>query len=126
MSLATPLNRVLGLGSAKDGTEHWWGQRLSAVALAVLGVWLTISVTSFESFSYQAVVSWMQSPLSCVMLILTVLTLCYHSQLGVQVVVEDYVRGKGARVLTLVVVRFLHVLVGVAAAFAVLRLALGG
>ena len=125
MSLVTPLNRVLGLGSAKDGTEHWWGQRLSAVALAVLGVWLVIAVIGLESFGYAAVVAWAQSPLTSVLLILTVLTLCYHSQLGVQVVVEDYVHASGLKVATLIVVTFAHILLAAAGVFAVLKLAFG-
>jgi len=125
MSLVTPLNRVLGLGSAKDGTEHWWAQRLSAIALAVLGVWLTISVTSFESFGYSAVVSWMQAPLNCVLLILTVLTLSYHSQLGVQVVVEDYVHGTGRKIGALIASTFVHILLAAAGVFSLLKLAFG-
>ena len=125
MSLVTPLNRVLGLGSAKDGTEHWWGQRLSAVALVVLGVWLTVSVTAFESFAYTVVVTWMQAPLNCVMLILTVLTLAYHSQLGVQMVVEDYVHAAGLKIATLIVSTFIHGLLAVAGVFSLLKLAFG-
>lgn len=125
MSLVTPLNRVLGLGSAKDGMEHWWGQRLSAVALAVLGIWLTLSVVAFESFTYAAVVSWAQSPFNSVMLILTVLTLSYHSQLGVQMVVEDYVHAAGLKIGTLIASTFVHILLAATGAFALLKLAFG-
>jgi succinate dehydrogenase / fumarate reductase membrane anchor subunit len=125
MSLVTPLNRVLGLGSAKDGTEHWWRQRLSAIALAVLGSWLLIAVMGLESFDYASIVAWARSPLTSVLLTLTVLTVCYHSQLGVQVVVEDYVHTSGLKIATLIVVTFVHVLLAVAGVFAVLKVAFG-
>ena len=125
MSLVTPLNRVLGLGSAKDGTEHWWGQRLSAVALAVLGTWLVIAIIGLESFGYAPIVAWAQSPLTSVLLVLTVLTSCYHSQLGVQVVVEDYVHATGPKVATLILMTFVHILLAAMGVFAVLKLAFG-
>jgi len=125
MSLVTPLNRVLGLGSAKEGTEHWWGQRISAVALAVLGVWLVIAVAGLESFGYASVVAWVQQPLTSVLLVLTVLTLCYHSQLGVQIVVEDYVHSAGLKITTLIASTFAHVLLAAVGVVAVLRLAFG-
>lgn len=125
MSLVTPLNRVLGLGSANDGTEHWWGQRLSAVALAVLGSWLAIAVLGFEDFSHATVVSWVKAPINSVMLVLTVLTLCYHSQLGVQTVVEDYVHGAALKIATLIASTFAHILLAVAGVFSLLKLAFG-
>ena len=125
MSLVTPLNRVLGLGSAKEGTEHWWGQRISAIALAVLGVWLVFAVAGLESFGYESVVGWVRQPITSVLLVLTVLTLCYHSQLGVQMVVEDYVHAAGLKITTLSASTFLHVLLAAGGGVAVLRLAFG-
>jgi len=125
MSLVTPLNRVLGLGSAKEGTDHWWGQRISAVALAVLGLWLVVAVAGFESFSYASVAGWVQQPLTSVLLALTVLTVCYHSQLGVQMVVEDYVHATGLKIATLIISKFIHVLLAAVGLVAVLKLAFG-
>jgi len=125
MSLVTPLNRVLGLGSAKEGTEHWWGQRISAVALAVLGLWLVIAVAGLESFSYASVAGWVQQPLTSVLLVLTILTLCYHSQLGVQIVVEDYVHAAGLKITMLITSTFVHILLAAVGVVAVLRLAFG-
>ena len=125
MSLVTPLNRVLGLGSAKEGTEHWWGQRLSAVALAVLGLWLVIAVAGLESFGYASVAGWVQQPLTSVLLVLTILTLCYHSQLGVQIVVEDYVHAAGLKITLLIASTFVHILLAAVGVVAVLRLAFG-
>jgi succinate dehydrogenase / fumarate reductase membrane anchor subunit len=125
MSLVTPLNRVLGLGSAKEGTEHWWGQRLSAVALAVLGLWLVIAVAGLESFGYASVAGWVQQPLTSVLLVLTILTLCYHSQLGVQIVVEDYVHAEGLKITMLIASTFVHILLAAVGVVAVLGLAFG-
>jgi len=125
MSLVTPLNRVLGLGSAKEGTDHWWGQRISAVALAVLGLWLVVAVAGFESFGYASVAGWVQQPLTSVLLALTVLTVCYHSQLGVQMVVEDYVHATGLKIATLIISKFIHVLLAAVGLVAVLKLAFG-
>ena len=125
MSLVTPLSRVLGLGSARDGTAHWWGQRLSAIALTVLGLWLVIAVAGFEALDYASVAGWVQQPLTSVLLALTVLTVCYHSQLGVQMVVEDYVHATGLKIATLIASKFIHVLLAAVGLIAVLKLAFG-
>ena len=85
MSLVTPLNRVLGLGSAKDGVEHWRAQRLSAVALALLGLWLVVAFIGLADLRYDTVVTWLQAPSASILMILTLLTLGYHSQLGVRI-----------------------------------------
>lgn len=125
MNLITPLNRVLGLGSAKGGSEHWWVQRLTAVALIPLGLWLAWSLMRLQDFSYLVVSAWIGRPVTSILMILTVLTLTYHSKLGVQVVIEDYVSGKGSKVCTLVVSTFIHVVIAVAAVFAILKVAFG-
>jgi succinate dehydrogenase / fumarate reductase membrane anchor subunit len=91
MSLKTPLGRVLGLGSAKEGTDHWWAQRVSAVALIILGSWFVFSVLRLESLTYLDVIRFIGVPLNAVLLSLLSLTLAYHSYLGVQVVIEDTV-----------------------------------
>lgn len=126
MNLRSPLGFVLGHGSAREGVHHWWHLRTTSAALAVLGTWFVFSVLTLPDLGRDAIVAWLSRPFSAVLMFLFVLVTVWHSMLGVQVVVEDYVRGKGARVLTLVLVRFLHVLVGAAALFAVLKLALGG
>ena len=125
MSLVSPLNRVLGLGSAKDGTSHWWGQRVSAVALTILGLWLVIGLAGLDGFDFATVANWMRVPFNSVMLLLTVLSLCYHSQLGVQIVVEDYVHSAGLKVATLIASTFAHVVFAAAGVFAVLKIAFG-
>ena len=73
--------------------EHWWAQRLTAVALVPLGLWCAIALAGLDGLSYSAVVGFIQVPLNGVLLILTLFALSYHSQLGVQMVIEDYVHG---------------------------------
>ena len=125
-SLRGPLARVLGQGSAKEGVHHWWVQRLTSVALVPLTVWFVVSLLSLPSFDHATVVAWMGQLWTAVFLILLVLTAAWHSQLGVRVVVEDYVHGSGAKALTLALVTFFHVVVAVAGVLAILKVALGG
>ena len=125
MRLVSPLNRVLGLGSAKSGVEHWWAQRLTAVALVPLGLWCAIALAGLGGLNYSAVAGFIQVPLNGVLLILTLFALSYHSQLGVQMVIEDYVHGPALKVSSLVVAFFAHIAVAVAGIFAVLKVAFG-
>lgn len=125
MSLMTPLNRVLGLGTGKGAAEHWWLQRLTAVALLPLGLWFAYELLALPGFDYATVTAWAQRPLTSILLILMVVAVGYHSALGVQVVIEDYVTGKGARAATLMASTLAHVGLTIAAVFAVLRVAFG-
>jgi len=126
MSLRSPLARVLGRGSAKDGVHHWWVQRLSSVALVPLTVWFVVSVLSLPALDDATVTAWIGQLWTMVFLILLVLTASWHSQLGVRVVVEDYVHGAGTKALTLALVTFFHVVVAAAGVLAILKVGLGG
>ena len=125
MSLRSPMGRVLGLGSAKDGTAHWWAQRVSAVALIPLTLWFAISLLTLPALDYATVRAWLSLPLSSLLAVLLVAVLTYHSYLGVTVVIEDYVHAAGSKLLSLLLLRFLHVIVGGAGIFAILRVAFG-
>ena len=125
MSLRSPLGRVLGLGTAKDGTSHWWGQRLSGGAMVVLGLWFSWSLATMSGFSHAEAVGFIGQPVNSVLLLLLCVTLAYHSYLGVQVVIEDYVHGHGLKITSLVLSRFAHVILAVAAVFAILKLGIG-
>jgi succinate dehydrogenase / fumarate reductase membrane anchor subunit len=125
-SLRSPLGLVSGLGSAKGGAHHWWMQRLTSIALVPLTVWFTVSILSLPSLDHVTVVSWMAQSWTSLLLILLVLVATYHSQLGVRVVVEDYVHNSGMRTLTLVTLTFVHTLLAVAGVFAILKVAFGG
>ncbi|MCC5862903.1 MAG: succinate dehydrogenase, hydrophobic membrane anchor protein [Gammaproteobacteria bacterium] len=125
MSLRSPLGRVLGLGSAKDGFSHWWGQRVSAVALVVLGSWFAISLALLPALDYATVKAWVAVPFNTVALLLLVPTAAFHARLGVQVVIEDYIAAGWLKVLSLVVIAFVFVAAAVAGMFAVLRISFG-
>ncbi len=126
MSLRTPLRRVLGAGSAKEGVHHWWVQRLTAVALLPLTAWFVVSLLALPSFDHATVTAWMRGNWTALFLILLVLVASWHSQLGLRVIVEDYVPAAGTRTVTLAVLSFLHALLASAGVFAVLKVALGG
>ena len=125
MSLRSPIGRVLGLGSAKEGVGHWWTQRVTSVALVVLTLWFVSALLRLGDLGYPIVTAWMSSPLNAVLLSLLIATAVYHSQLGVQVVVEDYVARHGTKVIVLLLLNFLHVVVGALGVFSVLRIAFG-
>ena len=125
MRLKTPLGRVLGLGAAGTGVGHWWQQRVTAAALALLGLWFVIALIGLETATRAAVVDWMESPLNAALLVLLLLTAAWHSLLGTQVIVEDYVDGAG-KVILLVLLQFVHVAAAVIGVVAILRVAIGG
>ncbi len=125
MSLRSPLGRVLGHGSAKDGTDHFVSQRISAIALALLGLWFLYSMATIESLTYLDVFRFFQSPINAVLMSLLCLTVAYHSWLGVQVVIEDYVHAAGLKTVYLIGSRFIHAFLAIASVYAVLRIGLG-
>ncbi|MDH3747225.1 MAG: succinate dehydrogenase, hydrophobic membrane anchor protein [Gammaproteobacteria bacterium] len=124
MSLRTPLSRVLGHGSAKEGTAHFVSQRISAIALVLLGGWFLVSMYLLESTAYLEVVRYIGRPLNSVLLSLLSVIVAYHSYLGVQVVIEDYVHAPGLKLLALIGSRFAHTLIAVASVYAVIRIGL--
>lgn len=124
--LRTPLARARGLGSARDGLNHWWAQRLTAIALIPLVVWFAISLVMLSGADYDIARAWIGSPLVMVLLILTIGIGLHHGQLGIQVVIEDYVHGDGWKLALIVAVRFIAVIFGLAAVVAILRIGLGG
>ena len=124
MSLRPPLGKVLGLGTAKDGTEHWWAQRVTAVALVLLGLWFLGAILMLPGLDHATAAAFVGRPMNGVLLALLVATLAYHSYLGVQVVIEDYVRG-GLKVASLIASRFAHIFVAVASIYAILQTGIG-
>lgn len=126
MSLRSPIGRVLGSGSAKDGTEHFWSQRVSAVALALLGSWFMIAILQLPGSSLPALLSWIAAPVNSILLALLAIALAWHSNLGVQVVIEDYVHGPFIKVVSLVMSKFAHLLAAAVAVYSVLKISFGG
>lgn len=124
--LRSPLARARGLGSARDGLKHWWAQRLTAIALIPLVVWFAISLVMLSGADYAIARAWIGSPLVMVLLILTIVVGLHHGQLGLQVVIEDYIHGDGWKLALIVAVRFVAVIFGLAAVVSILRIGFGG
>ena len=125
MSLKSPLRRVTYLGSAKGGSGHWFAQRVSAVALVLLGLWLVFALATMGGATHANVVAWLSSPVAASFAVLLVLVAAWHAMLGLQVVIEDYVGGKGQRLAVLLVVKFVFAVAAVIGVLAVLRIAFG-
>jgi succinate dehydrogenase / fumarate reductase membrane anchor subunit len=125
-TLRSPLGRVLGYGAAKEGVSHWWMQRLTSVALVPLGLWFMFSLLALPAFDYANVIAWMSGTWTALLLILLVLIASWHSRLGVQVVIEDYVHANGAKTVALVLNTFAHGFIAAAGTFAILKVAFGG
>ncbi len=119
----TPLSRVKGLGSAKEGTEHFWVQRLTAIALIPLVLWLAFSIAKLPSMDYLAIREWLSQPFNAIVMILFMTAGFYHSRLGLQTVIEDYVSSHGPRTAAIIGVTFIAVAMGITGVFSVLRIA---
>lgn len=126
MAFRTPLKQARGLGASHHGTAHWWSQRLSAVGMVPLMLWLVIGIAGNAGGSYVETTAWIASPLNAVLLALVFGVLFYHASLGLQVVLEDYVSHRGVRLALVTAVRFLALLLAIAGIFAVLMIAFGG
>ena len=126
MRYRTPLYNVRGLGSAKDGTRHWWLQRVTAAALIPLTLWLAYSLAHVANMDYESARTWLSSPVSAVLMLAALWALLLHAKLGLQVVIEDYLHAEGGKVVMLLLMKFVVILLGLSAAFAVLRIALTG
>jgi succinate dehydrogenase / fumarate reductase membrane anchor subunit len=124
--LRSPLNRARGLGSAKSGVHHFWMQRLTAVALIPLVIWFAVSLVMLSGADYGMARSWLSSPFVMVLLILTICIGLHHGQLGMQVVIEDYVHNEGVKLALIVAVKFIAVFFGLAAIVASMRIGFGG
>jgi succinate dehydrogenase / fumarate reductase, membrane anchor subunit len=113
-----------GLGSAQFGVSHWWAQRLTAAALALLGVWFVIVMLYLLHADYTTARAVVARPWNALLLIAFVLSMFWHAVLGLQVVIEDYVHTRWKEVVLLVAIKFLAVLGALASVLAVLRIAL--
>jgi succinate dehydrogenase / fumarate reductase membrane anchor subunit len=123
-TLRSPLGRVRGLGSAKAGVHHWWAQRVTAVALVPLTLWFVASLLVRAGASHGEVALWAARPHNAVLLLALIGATFWHGALGLQVVIEDYIHGEGARLATMLAMKAAMLLLGLAAAFAVLKVAL--
>ena len=124
MELRSSLGRVRGLGSAKEGVGHWWAQRVTAIALVPLSIWFVVAVISLIGSDYAEYQAWIGQFGNALLMILTAMVMFYHAHLGMQVVIEDYVHGEGARVVTLLLVKFVLAVLAASCVLAVVLVAL--
>ncbi len=124
--LRSPLNRVRGLGSAKEGTHHWWAQRLTALALIPLTIWFVVSVICLTGASHAEASAWIGSLWPAALLILTIAMTFHHGQLGLQVVIEDYVHNEALKLVAILLVKGAALVLSVVAIAAIARIAIGG
>ena len=120
--MSTPLARVRGLGAAKSGTEHFWRQRLTAVANVPLTIAFVLIVVALLGRNHAAVVQILGSPLVAVVMLLFILSITTHMRIGMQVIIEDYVHDEGTKLVLLMANTFFTIAVGLASAFAILML----
>ncbi len=125
-SLRSPLAKAKGLGSARSGTAHFLIQRLTALFLIPLGIWFCFSLASMVQMDFSHFVNWLQSPLSASLMVLTLITMFYHSYLGLQMVIEDYVSDHAIRFAAILAVKISCVLLTVIAVVSVLKITTGG
>ena len=121
-TLATKLALVKGLGSAKDGTHHWWMQRVTALILIPLGIWFIVSLVSTLLSSPENIMAWIQSPWHATGLLLFIGAMFYHADLGMQVIYEDYISNEGMRVLAILFTKYLFIFMGIIATLAILKM----
>lgn len=126
MSLLTPFKRANGLGTTRDGVHHWWLQRLTAIALIPLTLWVAFAVATHTGDDYATVAAWFAQPFTTTMLILFVFTAYLHAVQGLTVIIEDYVHHKGSKIAALIGVKLILILLGTSSVLSILRTALAG
>lgn len=125
MSQRTPLAKVRGLGSAKEGTDHFWKQRVTGVANLILVIWMLVVLVQIAGADYDTVKRALARPQNAIAIILLVLSSALHMRLGMQTIIEDYVHSEGRKVLALMANSFFTIVVALTSIFAILKLSLG-
>lgn len=126
MTMRSPLGRVRGLGSAKEGTGHWFSEKLTALALVPLSVWFVAAVLGGIGADYATLKAWMSVPGNMTMMILLIVAFFWHASLALGTVIEDYVHYKPAHLGGLIAVKFVCLFLGVFSIVSVLKIGLGG
>ena len=122
--MRSPLGRAAWLGSAKEGVEHWWRERVTAIALVPLTLWFVASIIAHGGSDYSVLVTWLKTPFATLMMVLLLIAVFYHTALGLQVVIEDYVHS-AVKIPALVAMRLGCLVCAVAGILAMLQIAFG-
>lgn len=125
-SLRSDLGRVRGLGSAKEGVHHWWWQRVSAIALIPLSIWFVAELVFLTDVDRATAIRWLGSPVTLGLMSLFLIALIYHAVLGLQVVIEDYIHARPAKLTLLLLVQFAGFALATAGIVAMLVIAIYG
>ncbi|MCC7253328.1 succinate dehydrogenase, hydrophobic membrane anchor protein [Hyphomicrobium sp.] len=126
MSMRTPLKEVRRLGSAKEGADHFWLQRLTGASNLILVVFLIGLTVSLVGADHATVKATIAHPLVALLLILFLVSAAIHMRIGMQVIIEDYVHGEGAKIVLLMLNTFFAIAVAAAGGLSVLKLSFGG
>lgn len=124
-STRTPLSRALGLGSAKSGVEHWWAERISAIALVPLSLWFIASLIAHSRSGYGEFIVWLRTPATAILMVLLLIASFHHTAAGLQVIVEDYVHSSW-RFVAVVSLQLLSTALAVAGIVSVLKIFFAG
>lgn len=122
--IQTPLAKARGLGSAKEGVSHWIKQRVSAIAALILVPWAVFSIAGLPLTDYDAVRTWLETPVNAVLMILLVAVIFKHAILGLEVIIEDYIANKGFKIFKLISMKFFYTTLAVISLFSILKVAL--
>ncbi|HFB2048416.1 MAG: succinate dehydrogenase, hydrophobic membrane anchor protein [Hyphomicrobiaceae bacterium] len=125
MTMRTPLKNVRRLGSAKEGANHFWQQRVTAVANIVLGLFLVWLIANMAGQEYETAKSWLANPLVAIALLLLVASGAFHMRLGMQVIIEDYISSESSKIVLLMLNTFFAIAVGLASVFAIFKINFG-
>jgi len=123
-SMKSSLRKAKGLGSAKNGTSHWYMQRITAIANIPLAIWMIWSILQVQNVPYQEFTLWLSTPLNAVLMILFILNMIYHAYLGSLSVVEDYINNETFKTIKLIGMKLFFIATAVTAIFSILKIAL--
>jgi succinate dehydrogenase / fumarate reductase membrane anchor subunit len=124
--MRSDLGRVRGLGSAKEGVHHWWVQRITAIALIPLSLWFVAGLVFLTDVDHATAIQWLGSPVTLGLMSVFLVVLIYHAVLGLQVVIEDYIHARPAKLILLLIVQFAGIALAVAGIVAMLVIMLYG
>jgi len=125
MNYRTSLANVLGLGSAKTGSHHWWMQRISAIALIPLTFWMVAFIKQLSDADHSQISAWLAEPLNSLLAVSFVIAAFYHAALGLQTVVEDYVQNEAYKITSIWIIKLGFLFLALASLLSILRIILG-